>query len=138
MAPQLPDGLENELTYTTAKSGGKGGQHVNKVSTKVWVRFDLAGTALFDTEQKERIAVRLAKRINKDGIISLSADAERSQLLNKKRVTEKLLKLLEKALEKPKKRKKRKVPKAVIENRLKNKKRKGEIKRQRSRKFDED
>ncbi|WP_395803373.1 alternative ribosome rescue aminoacyl-tRNA hydrolase ArfB [Daejeonella sp.] len=110
-----------ELTFKTSRSGGKGGQHVNKVSTKVELNFDLKSTSLFTDEEKVRLFLKLANRINSDGILQIITEEERSQIKNKERSIQKLLILLKTALFIPKIRKASKPKKSAIEKRLKSK-----------------
>jgi len=124
----LPD-LSSEITVKTSRSGGKGGQHVNKVSTKVELAFDLTNTQLLSEEQKALLLVRLSGKLTKEGILLIVSQSERTQLGNKRVAMTKLIELLEKNLIVEKKRKPTKVPKSVIEKRLIAKKRRGEIKK---------
>lgn len=110
-----------ELTFKTSRSGGKGGQHVNKVSTKVELNLDLKSTSLFTEEEKARLFLKLANRINSDGILQIITEEERSQIKNKERSIQKLLILLKNALFIPKIRKASKPKKSAIEKRLKSK-----------------
>ncbi len=110
-----------ELTFKTSRRGGKGGQHVNKVSTKVELNFDLKSTSLFTDEEKVRLFLKLANRINSDGILQIITEEERSQIKNKERSIQKLLILLKTALFIPKIRKASKPKKSAIEKRLKSK-----------------
>ena len=113
--------LEKELKFETSRSGGKGGQNVNKVETKVDVIFDLNHTQLFDYYQKERIERNLYNRIS-DGIIRLSCSETRSQLRNKELAIERLKVLIVGALEVKKKRIPTKISRAKKAARLKLKK----------------
>ncbi|MES2555490.1 MAG: alternative ribosome rescue aminoacyl-tRNA hydrolase ArfB [Bacteroidota bacterium] len=124
----LPD-LSSEITVKTSRSGGKGGQHVNKVSTKVELAFDLVNTQLLTEDQKALLLERLSGKLTKEGILLIVSQSERTQLGNKRVATAKLIELLEKNLIVEKKRKPTKVPKSVIEKRLIAKKRRGEIKK---------
>jgi ribosome-associated protein len=110
-----------ELTFKTSRSGGKGGQHVNKVSTKVELNFDLRLTSLFTEEEKSRLFQKLSNRINSEGILQVITEEERSQLQNKERSVQKLLVLLKTALFLPKIRKPSKPKRSAIEKRLKSK-----------------
>lgn len=128
MKTNLPD-LSSEITVKTSRSGGKGGQHVNKVSTKVELAFDLTNTQLLSEEQKALLLVRLSGKLTKEGVLLIVSQSERTQLGNKRVAMAKLVELLEKNLIVEKKRKPTKVPKSVIEKRLIAKKRRGEIKK---------
>lgn len=97
--------FESELIYSASRSSGPGGQNVNKVSTKVELRFNLAGTALFTDYEKDMIFKKLKKKINKDMELVLVAQQERSQLKNKILVTDKFFELIAKSLTTPAKRK---------------------------------
>ncbi|WP_395626078.1 alternative ribosome rescue aminoacyl-tRNA hydrolase ArfB [Daejeonella sp.] len=110
-----------ELTFKTSRSGGKGGQHVNKVSTKVELNFNLRLSSLFTEEEKSRLFQKLANRINSEGILQVITEEERSQLQNKERSVQKLLVLLKTALFLPKMRKASKPKRSAIEKRLKSK-----------------
>lgn len=120
--------LKSELIYRSSRSGGKGGQNVNKVETKVEARFDVAASAALTGEEKTLILEKLANQISGEGILGIVNQTERSQLANKLLAEEKLLKLLKKALQKPKKRKPTRVPKGVKEARTQAKKKLSEKK----------
>lgn len=126
------DQIIKELTFKTSRSSGSGGQNVNKVSTKVELRFDIENSLLLSDFEKNRIENKLKNRISNDGILILTSDTERTQLGNKKKVIELFFELIEKALKKPKKRIKTKPTKASKEKRLKNKKIQSEKKRLRN------
>ena len=125
------DQLQKELVFRTARSSGAGGQHVNKVETKVDVIFDFQKVEWLSLEQKERIKAKLKNRINKDGLLILSNQSSRSQLKNKTVVVKELHRMLLEALKPEKKRKKVKQLVANKEKRLKNKKIKAERKAER-------
>ena len=116
------DDLQKEVTYKTSRSGGKGGQNVNKVSTKVELLFSVDDSALFTDEEKQLIKEKLQSRFNKDGYVQVICDEERSQLLNKEIALERLSVLLVRSLQKPKPRKATKVSKQAKEARLAGKK----------------
>lgn len=113
--------LLNELTFKAIRSSGSGGQHVNKVSSKVELTFDIEGTFVFSEKQKERLFLKLQNRLTKDGLLILQCDESRSQHKNKEIVIDRFLELIKSALIVPKRRIPTKIPKSVIRKRLKNK-----------------
>ena len=115
------ESLQKELTYKTSRSGGKGGQNVNKVSSKVELLFSVNDSALFTDEEKQLLNEKLQSRFNKDGYIQVICDEERSQYLNKEKALDRLINLLINALKKPKARKATKVSKAAKAARLEQK-----------------
>ncbi|HKR05679.1 MAG TPA: alternative ribosome rescue aminoacyl-tRNA hydrolase ArfB [Bacteroidia bacterium] len=122
------ENLLKEVSFKAVRSGGKGGQNVNKVSTKVELSFDLNNSNFLSGEQKEVILKKLSSKISAEGILRLTADSERSQFSNKEIVSEKFLALIQKALTPKKKRVASKPSKASKEERLKLKKEKSEKK----------
>jgi ribosome-associated protein len=121
--------LKQELVFSTSRSSGPGGQNVNKVNTKVTLKFDVAGSALLTEEEKQIITDKLASRITTEGILVLVSQDKRSQLDNKEAVREKFVKLIAKAFEKKKVRKATKPSKASVKERIETKKRHAEKKK---------
>ncbi len=109
--------ITSEVFFTTARSGGKGGQHVNKVETKAEVWWNVIASVLYTPEEKERIRTKLKNRINKDGFLVVTCTETRSQAENKEIALRKMQELILQATTVPKKRKPTKPSKAVIEKR---------------------
>ncbi len=117
-----------ELQFKAIRSGGAGGQHVNKVSSKVVLSFDVDSSEALTEQEKKRICLKLENRLTSDHFLLLQSDESRSQHKNKELVTERLLMLLENALKVSKKRIKTKPSGSAIEKRLKSKLMKSQIK----------
>lgn len=112
------------ISFKTSRSGGKGGQNVNKVSSKAELNYNLEESSIFNDLQKERIKEKLSNRLTAAGMIQVISDEERSQYLNKERCLDKLFHLLHKALHVAKPRKATKPSKASVEKRLQEKQQK--------------
>ncbi len=121
--------LHTELTFKTSRSGGSGGQNVNKVSTKVLLEFDVMNSKVLDEIQRDIIQEKLANKINSEGILQVVSQTERTQLKNKKISLEKFNLLITNCFLVRKERKATKVPKAVKEKRLNDKRIKSELKK---------
>ena len=89
-----------EIIFNTARSGGKGGQNVNKVETMVEGYLQVQGSMLFTKAQKDTLMQKLSGKINSEGFLQVRSQVHRSQLANKKEVIEKMNELIEKALKK--------------------------------------
>ena len=114
--------FESELVFRTSRSSGSGGQHVNKVETKVDLHFDVLNSSLLSEKQKRKILDKLKNRINKKGILHISSESERSQLANKKKVIARFYELLKECWKEQKKRVPTKPSRASKEKRLRKKK----------------
>ena len=110
-----------ELLFLASRSSGPGGQNVNKVSTKVDLRFDVLNSVLLTSKEKEVVLKKLAKKISNDGILIIVSQSERSQLRNRQKVIEKFYALIEKALTPKKTRKPSRPSISSIEKRLEKK-----------------
>ncbi|MCI5148449.1 MAG: aminoacyl-tRNA hydrolase [Candidatus Electrothrix sp. MAN1_4] len=120
-----------ELFFTYSRSSGKGGQHVNKVNTKVSLSFDLETSPSLTDEQKTLLKQRLGNRLNKQGILRLDGDRQRSQRGNQEEVIQRFILLMRDALYIEKMRKKTKPSRNAKQRRLQGKKKRGQLKRQR-------
>ncbi len=118
----LEKDLSGELIYSSSRSSGPGGQNVNKVNTRVELRFNIPDSALLNDEEKIKIQSSLGNRINKEGFLILVSQTERSQIANRKKVTERFYNLLRKALAPVKKRKPTRPTLASKERRIESKK----------------
>lgn len=121
--------LYRELDFAASRSGGPGGQNVNKVNSKISVRFDVPHSEILTPEEKEFVLRRLSTFLTKEGILQISSQESRSQLENKTAVVAKLDALLAKAFEKQKPRKKTKPSKTAVHKRIQSKKRVSEKKK---------
>ncbi len=129
---------EDEITFAVSRSPGPGGQHVNTTDTRVTLRFDVVNSKSLSPDQKARILARLAGRINKDGVLRVTAHAERSQRANKERALARFVELLREALKQEKKRRPTLVSRAEKRRRVESKRQRAAVKKGRARPGAED
>ena len=123
------DLLEREITFTASRSGGSGGQNVNKVSSAAQLRWDVNASKAFDARQKTRILAKLKNRINTEGVFYLRSDEQRDLEQNKRRCLEKFYELIAEALYQAPYRRPTKPTRASKERKLSSKKRSGDNKK---------
>jgi ribosome-associated protein len=128
----------SELEFSSSRSAKPGGQHVNKVETRITLNFDVANSPSLTEAQRRKISTKLKTRISKAGILSVVSQKHRSQKANKEAAIERFIKLLQMALRKTRPRIKTKTPAAAKQKRLEDKKHRGRIKAERSRKISND
>lgn len=122
-----------ELEFRFSRSGGPGGQHVNRSATRVELRFDVAHSPSLSEEQRQRALERLAGRLDSEGVLRVVAESERSQWRNRQEAVERFRMLLRQALHIPRRRRRTRLPAWARERRLAEKRRRSEIKRHRGR-----
>lgn len=127
--------IREEIEITASRSGGAGGQNVNKVNSKITIHFDVLNSTQFNEAARSRFLKTNANQINDSGILTLSSDIHRSQKLNLDEAIDKLKKLIAIAHIVPKIRKATKPTKSSVKKRLTEKKRHGETKKLRREKF---
>jgi ribosome-associated protein len=130
MDPTIVD--ERELRFTASRSSGPGGQHVNKVETRVTLHFDVQGSPSLTEDQKRRIAGRLASRINRHGVLRVASERHRTREANRRAALERFRELLAEALHVPRSRRKTHATPAGRRERLAQKRRRATLKRTRS------
>lgn len=128
MTDERFNSILSEVTFSTARSGGPGGQHVNRTETKVILKWRFKETLVFNGDEMKLLLTNLASQLDTRGNIVLNSSKTRSQVANKEDVIQKFRQLLEEALIEPKERKKTKTPKSIIAKRKKDKKNQSEVK----------
>ena len=128
--------LDSELNFSFSKSSGPGGQNVNKVNTKVELRFAIDKSSILEETEKQILKVKLAKQLNSEGELIIVVQETRSQLKNKQKAVDKFYELINSALKPIKKRKATKVSRAAKEKRLKQKQVQAEKKSRRRKDFE--
>lgn len=123
--------VTSELDFSASKSGGPGGQNVNKVNTKITLRFDVQQSPSLSEEEKEKVFDKLSSRISNEGVLIVTAQNKRTQLQNKEAAIEKFNQLMGRAFAKRKIRKATKPTKGSVQRRLKSKKIQSEKKKMR-------
>lgn len=123
--------VTNELEFSTSRSGGPGGQNVNKVNSKVSLRFDVPKSEILSEEDKAKISEKLANRMSNEGVLIITAQHSRSQLKNKEAAIAKFNELMEKAFQRKKIRRRTKPSKGAVQKRLTSKKIQSEKKKMR-------
>jgi ribosome-associated protein len=113
--------LKSELSYKYVRSSGSGGQHVNKVSSKAELYFNLKDSKVFNDDEKQKLSEFFNNRLTKENILILACDESRSQFRNKALVTQRFIELIQEGLKKEKIRIATRIPRGVKKRRLKNK-----------------
>ena len=122
----IPD---DEVSFTASRGGGPGGQHVNKVASRVTLRFDVTNSPSLGDAQRARLLDKLAPRLTRDGILLLSSHESRSQAANREQLLRRFADLLRDGLHRPKRRRPTRPGRGARERRLESKKQRAKVKR---------
>ncbi|MGZ3867353.1 MAG: alternative ribosome rescue aminoacyl-tRNA hydrolase ArfB [Bacteroidia bacterium] len=133
---QLSSAIVTEFHFSTSRSGGKGGQHVNTTESKVELKFNIAASHFLTLEQKDWLLEKLHNKLDSEGHLRIYESSGRSQHDNKEKLIKKAFAFLNNALKKPKKRKATKPSKSSKAKRLEKKKKHSDIKKSRSKRID--
>lgn len=126
-----------EIEIIASRSGGAGGQHVNKTSTRITLHWNVVTTTALNAEQKSRVMQKLQSRLTNDGVLVIHSDETRSQQQNKERAFNRLIQEIRHALVIPKRRQKTKISRIIKEARLHSKAKRSSIKKMRSNKLED-
>jgi ribosome-associated protein len=132
ITPDLSIG-DDELTFTASRGGGPGGQHVNKVASRVTLRFDVAGSPSLTERQRSRLLDKLSPRLTRDGVLLLSSHESRSQAANREELVRRFAEVVARGLKRPKPRRPTRPSRGARERRLERKKQRSGVKRTRGR-----
>ena len=122
---------EEELTFSASRGGGPGGQHVNKVASRVTLRFDVMHSPTLSDEQRRALMEKLSSRLTRDGVLLLSSHESRSQAANREEVVRRFAQLLREGLHRPRKRRATRPTRGSRERRMESKRRRAGLKRDR-------
>lgn len=120
---------EEELSFSASRGGGPGGQHVNKVASRITLRFDVANSPSLSDDQRRTLLEKLSSRLTRDGVLLLSSHESRSQVANREEVVRRFAQLLREGLQRPKKRRPTRPTRGSRERRIESKKRRAGVKR---------
>lgn len=120
---------EEELLFSASRGGGPGGQHVNKVASRITLRFDVTNSPSLNDDQRQRLLAKLSSRLTRDGVLLLSSHESRSQTANREEVIRRFAQLLREGLVRPKKRRPTRPTRGSRERRIESKKRRSGVKR---------
>ena len=120
---------EEELSFSASRGGGPGGQHVNKVASRITLRFDVTSSPSLSDDQRQRLLKALSSRLTREGVLLLSSHESRSQAANREEVTRRFAQLLREGLVRAKKRRPTRPTRGSRERRIESKKRRAGVKR---------